>query len=596
MMHSPETHIRVKCAKSSRNPVRRLTAANRHNLPAMIQRPASALPVLCLCAFALALAPGCKKSGPASALKSDTAAKEAPSPITLKFFTVDSTEDMPFTDPIARAITEKTGVTLQIEHPLAGDQQTIPLMIASGQYPDLIYAKGDLALLVNVGAVIPLDDLIAKKGKNLQALYGDQLSRLRFSPEDPQIYTVGTYGVKQAVWQVDGSMQLQHAVLKELGYPKIETFTDYENALRAYMAKYPEINGRKTIGLSLLIDAWQWYIGLSNPGNFTIGKPDDGQWIIDDKTITARYKFMEPEMSLFYEWLCHLNAEGLLDPESFTQKEDVWKAKIASGRVLGISYPQWGYDDTRANLIKAGMPERTYAYLPVVADKRYKAQNLKDPGFTGGWGVAISSSCADPERAFEFLDWLCSEEAQILTNWGIKDVNYVIENGKRVVPPSEQHKIDTDSLYAKTSGVTRWTYPFPEFGTAWIDSTGNYITRDSPETIRRTYLPAERETLAGYGAELWTDLFPSTAELGVSEHGQAWLYQLTPELNAVITEADEFVKNALVNAILGKPEDFKAAWENMRSGLAAMNIEEADKAMTKLIRDRVAMWSEERHD
>ena len=31
-----------------------------------------------------------------------------------------------------------------------------------------------------------------------------------------------------------------------------------------------------------------------------------------------------------------MNAEGLLDPESFVQQEDQYKAKISSGRVLGM--------------------------------------------------------------------------------------------------------------------------------------------------------------------------------------------------------------------------------------------------------------------
>jgi len=72
----------------------------------------------------------------------------------------------------------------------------------------------------------------------------------------------------------------------------------------------------------------------------------------------------------------------LLDPESFTQKEDVWEAKIASGRVLGIAYPRWGYGDARTSLIQQGMPERTYAYIPIVADKKYKSPMLKDYGFS----------------------------------------------------------------------------------------------------------------------------------------------------------------------------------------------------------------------
>jgi putative aldouronate transport system substrate-binding protein len=512
-------------------------------------------------------------------------------PITFTFFTVDATEDMPFTDPVAKKITELTGVTLKVDRPVAGDQQAIPLMIASGQYPDLIYAKGDLTLLIEAGAVIPLDDLIAKRGKYIKELYGDQIVRLRNSVKDPHIYTVGTYGVKNGIWDTDGCMQIQHAVLKELGYPKIETLDDYANALRAYMKKYPTINGQKTIGLSLLIDTWQWYIDLSNPGNYVIGFPDDGQWIVDQKTLDAQYKFLHPEMYRYYKWLNQLYHEGLLDPESFTQKEDVWKAKIASGRVLGIAYPRWGYGDARTSLIQQGMPERTYAYLPIVADKKYKSPMLKDYGFSGGWGIAISKSCKDPERAFEFLDWYCSEEAQILVNWGLKDVNYVIQNGKRVVPEKEQKWADTDPDYSKKTGVGRWVYPFPQRGTAYIDSTGNYITRTSPETIIKNYLPVEKETLAAYGKKMWIDFFPKPEELGISRHGQVWQYALPPETNAKVAEADEYIKNALVRIIMGKPEDFDKSWAKIVSDLKAMGIEEANKVVSRLIKEKVEMWN-----
>ncbi|MCL2128133.1 MAG: ABC transporter substrate-binding protein, partial [Treponema sp.] len=417
-------------------------------------------------AVAVFVLSGCGKSGPGISTAGTG------KPVTFTFFTADATEDMEFSDPVAKKITEATGVTLIVDHPVGGDQQAIPLMIASGRYPDLIYAKGNLNLLIEAGAVIPLDDLIRERGKYIYELYGDQLVRLRNSVHDPQIYNVGTYGVKTAVWATDGTMQIQHAVLKELGYPRMRTLDDYEKAVKAYISRHPSVNGQKAIGLSLLIDTWQWYIDLSNPSNALIGFPDDGQWIVDQQTLEARYKFLHPDAGLWFKWLNRMNAEGILDPESFTQKEDVWKAKIASGRVLGIAYPRWGYGDARASLISDGMEERTYAYLPVTADERFASAALKDYGFGGGWGVAISSSCKDPERAFEFLDWICSEEAQILLNWGIEGENYQVVDGRRIVPADEQRRADTDPDYGKKTGVGRWAYPFPQRGNGYIDSTG----------------------------------------------------------------------------------------------------------------------------
>ena len=513
------------------------------------------------------------------------------SPITFTFHNEDASEDMPFDDPVAQVITIRTGVKLDVRRPVGGDQNSIPLMIASRRYPDLIFAKGNIGMLIEAGAVIPLDDLIEKRGHNLKALYGDQLGRLRNSTSDPNIYTVGTYGVKNAIWTTDGTMQIQHAVLKELGYPRMETLNDYESAIKTYMARYPTINGRRTIGFSLLIDTWQWYISLSNPSCFLLGYPDDGQWVVDRGTLEAKYKFLVPDAKLYYQWLNRMNTEGILDPESFTHKEDEWRAKIASGRVLGITYPLWGYGDARTSLVNDGMPERTFAYLPITIDERYTNAALQDYGFAGGWGISISSRCRDPERAFEFLDWMCSEEAQILVNWGIEGVNYQVAEGKRFVPAEEQRLADTDPDYSRKTGVGRWIYPFPQKGNMHIDSTGNFITRDSPERIKANYLDVERETLAAYGAQMWIDLFPSTESLGVSRHGQAWQYALPPDLQATVVAADNYMKNALANIVLGRADNFEAAWQRIQQDLTRMGIEEANKAMTQMIKDKVELWN-----
>jgi len=513
-------------------------------------------------------------------------------PVTFTFYNVDISEDMPFTDPVAKKITEQTGVTLLVDHPLGGDQQAIPLMIASGQYPDLVYAKGSLSLLIEAGVIIPLDDLINTKGKHIKELYGDNLIRLRNSLDDPRIYTVGTYDVNPGIWKTDGTMQLQHSVLKELGYPRMRTLDDYEGAIKTYMAKYPTVNGQKTIGLSLLVDTWQWYIGLSNPSGFLTGHPDDGQWFVDQTTMDAQYKFLHPDTKYFYKWLNRMNAEGVLDPESFTQKEDIWKAKIAAGRVLGLSYPVWGYDDSRSSLIRDGMEDRTYAYLPIMADEKYTCAALKDYGLSGGWGIAITTACKDPQRAFEFLDWMCSEEAQVLVNWGIEGVNYIIIDGKRIIPDDEHRRIETDPDYKKKTGVGQWGYPFPMRGRGYKDSMGNYNTKDSPERIKnQEYLIIEKETLAAYGAKMWIDLFPSTESLGVSEHGAAWQYTLPPDANAKITEADNYMKNALANVVLGRPEDFETSWQKIVLDLRRMNIEDTGKIMTKMIKDKMELWN-----
>lgn len=514
-------------------------------------------------------------------------------PITFTFYSIMGTEDRPFTDPVARKITEATGVTLEFQHPVGGQPlEAIPLMIASGEYPDLLYVTTDIPSVIEAGALIPLDDLIESRGKNIKAHYGDQLGRLRNSQEDPHIYQLGYEEIVKAKWSPDdATILVQHAALKDQGYPKMETLDDVERVIKAYKAKYPTINGQPTIGISMVVPFY-WLLQVGNTANFMMGFPDNGEWIVNPQTYETVYKYLYPGMDILIRWFNRMHAEGLLDPECFTQSFDEFQAKIASGRVLAVPYPAWINTQSRMSLITDNMAERTYAPLPIVAQPGIKHPALKDPGFSGGWGLSITKSCKDPERLFEFLDWMCSEEAQILLNWGIEGVNYTVENGKRIVSDEEYQRSQSDIDYGKITGVGYWTVPFPMRGAGYIDSTGNYMTPRSPDTIKRNYLDVEKETLAGYGVDMWTDLFPPTASLGGSDWGQAWQITLTPDIQLKYMEAHSISEAAIGNLIYQPPSQFNALWEKYQQDLKDIGMLEASAQMTELVKGRVNLWNQ----
>ncbi|BCZ44160.1 ABC transporter substrate-binding protein [Clostridium gelidum] len=524
----------------------------------------------------------------------ETSSKTDKAPVTLTFFTKDATEDMPFDDEVAKKITELTGVTLKITHPVAGDEQAIPLMIASGDYPDLIYGKGDTGKLVDAGAIIKLDDYIEKKGDKLKALYGDQLKRLKYSTEDPSIYTVGAYGVHTEIFDPSGVMQLQHAVLKELGYPEIKTLQDYEKAVKDYKAKYPEINGKKTIGMTLMASDWRWLITCGNISGAVAGIPDDGQFKIDDETKKATYKFQLPEVKEYFKWLNHMNAEGLLDSESFTQKEDAYRAKLAQGNVLGISDAKWDYDQSTKTLVGAGMDERTFAPLSVTVNDKCKDQSFKDYGYSGGHGIGVSSTSKNKDRAFEFLNWMASDEAQVLVNWGIEGKHYKVENGKRVMLPEVQKQRNSDKDFKKKTGIGQYIYPFPQRGDGAVDATGNSYSMNTLDIYVSNYNKGEKDTLAGYGKKSFVDFFPSSKDLGQqSKHGQAWQFNVPSDSDMAIIQkkADDYIQKSATQAVLGKEADFDGAWDKIQQDLNAMGIDKVNDGMSKLTEEKIKLWS-----
>lgn len=517
-------------------------------------------------------------------------------PITFTYFSEDSSTNWNnMKDEVGKVITEKTGVTLDAEFAVGDPVQKISLIAATGNYPDLIAAKADVGKLVDAGAVIDLTELIDKHAPNIKKMLGDKLVRTKYSLDDQAIYAIPTWSaVEEKKIKADGGFELQHRVVKEAGYPEIRTVKDFEKVIHDYITKHPtDENGNKNIGLSLNADDWHMY-QVTNLGFQTTGGPDDGEYYIDQETHQATYHFRRPEEKEFFRWLNHMNAIGLLDPESFVQKTDQFKAKVASGRVLGLADPEWDYGDGQNALKAAGKFDQTYGHYPVTMSKEYKDTSFWPAGFDGGYGISISSKCKDPVRAIKFLDFLASEEGQILNNWGIEGKHYTVENGKRTLIPEVQERANNDgAAFQKESGLGLYWNLMVHYGDGIKDSTGNYFTRNYPELLTANYSAAEKETLKAYNAEHWKDLFPKEEEFKPRAYGAAYTMSLPNDDPAVILGAKmkDITWKRIPEAVMSKPEDFDNIWDAYMAELEKAGVKEMEEAYTKHIKDRIELWS-----
>ncbi|PRY80993.1 ABC transporter substrate-binding protein [Alkalibacterium olivapovliticus] len=517
-------------------------------------------------------------------------------PVTLTMFHADLPQSDGFDNAVAQEITERTGVQLDISYPVGGDDlEAIALMIGSGDFPDLIFGKGGINQLIDSGAVQPLDDLIEERGDNLKAMYGDQLDRLRNNLDDPQIYHVGTGGVENQYLETSGTMMLQLGVLRDLDYPEISTLEEYEDALVQFLEENPtNENGEEWIPMSLSGSDWRWLITVGNPAGFVAGFQDDGQWQVDEETGETTYKFQKEEFREYFKWLNGMNAKGLLDPESFTQTHDTYISKLSTGRVLAIADQDWNIGAAEAALRSENNEWGLWAPLPVTLNDDIVPMSTRDYGFTGTTGISISSDSDYTEEAFDFLDWMASEEAQILANWGVEGVNYEIVDGERVQLDEDRENAQTNTNYAFDTGVGQYAYPFPQWGNGAVDSNGQSITRTTEEDIRENFVDAEIETLDQYGANLWVDLFPAPEDLGIPNHGRAYEIPLPTDsqVNIVQQRADDYTTQKITEAILADPDNFDAIWDEMQDQLISFGVEEANEEMTDLVNNRIELWGE----
>ncbi len=508
------------------------------------------------------------------------------SPITFEYFNADG-KNGNWDNPVAKAITEATGVTLDVSYPVAsqGDaKEDVALMIANDEYPDMIYAKGSATDLYQAGALIDMTDLIEKYGPNIKKMYGAEMEKLKWSQDDPGIYQLSYAGVNQKTLTTGGSCQIQWAALKENDYKYPKTLDEYEKMIKSYLAAHPKTeDGLDMIGITMSASDWHWMITLGNPaGLIADASPDNGQWIIDDE-YNVHYKHVTDEEKEYFKWLCRMYNEGILDPNFATQTDDDYIAKVASGRVVAITDAEWHYSQCEATLVADGKVDQTYVGLPVTLREDQVEKALLYQGTTVGWGIGITKSCEDPVRAIKFLDYLCSDEGQILYHWGIEGENYFLDdNGQPYRTDEEVAKAQSDPDYAKNTGIDNYT-GFPIYGTGSYSEDGFPYTPTTKESVIANYNTAEKEGCEAMGFEMLTDMFAQPEEFDLLPYSALWAYQQPQELAEKQTILDEIAWPGLVKCVTGTEDESDGNWKSMVQELTDNGLADAEEAMTEFL-------------
>lgn len=526
------------------------------------------------------------ETGSAAEASSSGETADDKSPITFEYFNADG-KNGNWDNPVAKAITEATGVTLDVSYPVAsqGDaKEDVALMIANDEYPDMIYAKGSATDLYQAGALIDMTDLIEKYGPNIKKMYGAEMEKLKWSQDDPGIYQLSYAGVNQKTLTTGGSCQIQWAALKENDYKYPKTLDEYEKMIKSYLAAHPKTeDGLDMIGITMSASDWHWMITLGNPaGLIADASPDNGQWIIDDE-YNVHYKHVTDEEKEYFKWLCRMYNEGILDPNFATQTDDDYIAKVASGRVVAITDAEWHYSQCEATLVADGKVDQTYVGLPVTLREDQVEKALLYQGTTVGWGIGITKSCEDPVRAIKFLDYLCSDEGQILYHWGIEGENYFLDDdGQPYRTDEEVAKAQSDPDYSKNTGIDNYT-GFPIYGTGSYSEDGFPYTPTTKESVIANYNEAEKAGCEAMGFEMLTDMFAQPEEFDLLPYSALWAYQQPQELTEKQTILDEIAWPGLVKCVTGTEDEFDGNWKSMVQELTDNGLADAEEAMTEFL-------------
>ncbi|CAM3920590.1 ABC transporter substrate-binding protein [Cohnella lubricantis] len=554
-------------------------------------------------ALCLALA-GCSgnssnssESEPSSAATNSTSAgasaspsaseSDALEPITISAF-IGAPQQQPTADNrIYKKIQDELGVKLNMEF-LVGDlQQKLGVMIAGGEYPDLITADPKL---VTAKAVIPLEDLIEQYGPNLKKHYEKYWNLMKDS-SDGHIYWLPNYGAYTGdylatVYQ-GPAFWIQKDILKEAGYPTPKTLDEYFKLISDYAAKHPTTSdGQPTIGFTTLAYDWRTF-PLTNAPEHLSGHANDGGVVVDNGVATV---FATQDIAkTYYKKLNEIYNQGLMDKEAFVQNYDQYLAKVASGRVLGMFDQRWNFEQAENELIGQNKIGQTYVPFPLTYEG-VTDHYLDRPVLNLNNGFGISKDAKDPVRIIQFLDALVSEDWQKTLQWGEEGVDYLVdENGKfyRTQEQRDQQNDPTWKLANKADAL--WAYAPKMEGTY---SDGNATGPGTqPDEFYNSLKPEDKEVLDAYQHKTWTEFFTPAPENPI--YYPAWNIDLIDGSDASVAnkQMTDATLKYLPKAIMSKTDQFDSVWQEYVDAYAKINVKAYEDRINSQIQWRIENWS-----
>jgi len=402
-------------------------------------------------------------------------------------------------NPVAKQIEEKLNIKLKWDVFSGVGQDKLNVMLASGDYPDMIMLSDPTRVIADKIA-IPLNDLIDQYGPDLKKKYGSALNMLKQS--DGNIYHLtNSYLPEGATPPGYGySLQVRTDIYEALGSPKLETSDDVYNYLKQVKEKYPKTaDGQTMYPLSGFNRNWgsPYYAMIAMAGSPADSKVYVGQ---DDSIKFWPKAPWGKDVLQFYN---KLYREGLIDPEAFTQDYATWqKSKLYPARVAA-HIGGWNQTyDVLKTYTDAKLPNAEKMYFQNFV---FKFPSGDKPAVfsvskKGIGALVITDKAKHPEAAMKLLNYLTTEEGNFLAMNGPQGIQWDMVDGKPTLVKSyldrwlageKQVNIEKETgmghyarLVGSDLGKTSW-------GTYWI-------LKDDPVATNNTRAQQRDKELGPY--------------------------------------------------------------------------------------------------
>lgn len=318
-----------------------------------------------------------------------------------------------------KKISEITNVTIEYIHPPVADTaQVFNTMLASRNLPDIIthdyYVDypGGADKAIEDGVYLRLNELIEEYAPNYNKLIQDEELKKQTRTDEGNIWCMSMIDTFAQEAYLGPSYRKDW--LDKANLPVPETMDEVYNTLKVFKEDF---NATAPLGMAkdgvftgshMLISAF----GVTN----TFFRSGDD----------IAFGPLEPGYKAYLETMAKWYEEGLIDSE-FATKTNL-SADITTDKVGMWEDGFWSPNTLKQQSIN---PEFEMVPGPYPTLKKGEKVTLRQQNYRSQQNnTAVTSSCKNPERAVQWLDFKYSEEGYYLANYGTEGETYTMVDGK----------------------------------------------------------------------------------------------------------------------------------------------------------------------
>ena len=305
-------------------------------------------------------------------------------------------------DPVGRWITEKTGVTIEVDLITGDINEKYSLMLATHSYPDFLdYGGVVMERFISEGALIPYDEYLNEDIlPNVISKYGMRnLNALR-NLNDGKLYRLTAWSMGSS-YLCASAINIRHDIMQKYFGERAHTNTEFTTTEIADMfEQYKKENPQTADGAPIFPltdwDAFQTdWLGRQLFGVLPL-------YEVSENNLLPHY--FDPNYRELIKWLNGLYRNGLLDPEFAINKLDIAQSKLGSGSSIAIFSHV-----ASMTMVNAALSEKDpEAYMFSHYNIYNESTGSKYLGYStlGGGGLAVTKNCKDIDRAMEWIDFM----------------------------------------------------------------------------------------------------------------------------------------------------------------------------------------------